>query len=261
MISEQLKELGFSSYEIACYLALVAKNPANGSQLSKVSGLARSRIYDTLRNLTRRGFVDEVGEGMYVPLPPEELIRRLRKSFEANLAALRAEIDRVSLRSDRDHIWTMRGVADVLAKAEDMIDGARQEIYIRFFSEEGRVLKAALASARQRGVEVKYVALGEPVAAFDHQVDHRDADRVREAIGGRCLDLVTDRDEALSGIFRSGEEDDSPINWSRNRTMVLNTRERMRHEFFSAYLHKTLDRGEPLNEAELATYKMINEDF
>ena len=41
-----LKELGFSQYEATCYMALVSEHPLNGSQLSKKSGIARSRIYD-----------------------------------------------------------------------------------------------------------------------------------------------------------------------------------------------------------------------
>ena len=60
-VQEQLKELGFSRYEIACYLALVARHPANGSQVSKLSGVARSKVYDVLRSMADRGLVGAVG--------------------------------------------------------------------------------------------------------------------------------------------------------------------------------------------------------
>ena len=69
-------------------MTLVANHPVNGSQLSKISGIARSRIYDVLRNLIAKGYVVEVQAGQYAPLPSEELIRQLRQEFDANIVAV-----------------------------------------------------------------------------------------------------------------------------------------------------------------------------
>lgn len=69
-IHKQLNGLGFSRYEITSYLSLVEHHPANGSQLSRRSGIARSKIYDVLRSIESRGLVGQVGQGMYVPLCP-----------------------------------------------------------------------------------------------------------------------------------------------------------------------------------------------
>ena len=77
-----LRDFAFSKYESSCYLALLAKHPANGSQLSKLSGIARSRIYDVLRSLTNKKVIFEIEKGLYVPLPFEELKKRLRGQFE-----------------------------------------------------------------------------------------------------------------------------------------------------------------------------------
>ncbi len=52
-----LEELGFSNYEAKAYLALLRDAPVTGYQLSKISGVPRSRIYETLEKLTRQGFV------------------------------------------------------------------------------------------------------------------------------------------------------------------------------------------------------------
>ena len=77
--SYKMTEFGFTQYETSCYMALVAQHPSNGSQLSKLSGIARSRIYDVLHTLTRKGIVFEIEQGMYVPLPPDELKKRLKR--------------------------------------------------------------------------------------------------------------------------------------------------------------------------------------
>jgi sugar-specific transcriptional regulator TrmB len=84
-VAALLRDFAFSKYESSCYLALLAKHPANGSKLSKLSGIARSRIYDVLRNLANKKVVFEIEKGLYVPLPFEELKKRLRSQFESNL--------------------------------------------------------------------------------------------------------------------------------------------------------------------------------
>lgn len=63
----------FSRCEAACYSALVASRPSNGSQLSRISGIARSRIFDVLRNLVHKGLAFDTEPASYAPLPPEEL--------------------------------------------------------------------------------------------------------------------------------------------------------------------------------------------
>ena len=84
--SEPLLNLGFSKYEITAYLTLVTNHPVNGSQLSRMSAIPRAKIYDVLRSLKGKGAVTEVGEGLYAPLPPEELFSRIRHNFETSIA-------------------------------------------------------------------------------------------------------------------------------------------------------------------------------
>ncbi|MCA1787060.1 MAG: TrmB family transcriptional regulator, partial [Desulfobacteraceae bacterium] len=154
----RLKELGFSQYEAACYMALVGNHPVNGSQLSKVSGIARSRIYDVLRSLTAKGFVIEVNTGLYAPLPADELIRRLRRNFESNIQAFKNEIARAGRKDDFEFIWTLNGYDNVMEKARHMIQGAKKEIYARLFPEADQRLSRDLVTAEKRGVAIRYIA-------------------------------------------------------------------------------------------------------
>jgi sugar-specific transcriptional regulator TrmB len=64
-----LRDFAFSKYESSCYLAMLTIHPANGSQLSKLSGIARSRIYDVLRNCVNKKIAFEIEKGLYEPLP------------------------------------------------------------------------------------------------------------------------------------------------------------------------------------------------
>ncbi len=255
-----LKNLGFSQYEASCYFALVRHHPANGSQLSKMSGVARSRIYDVLRNLMARGYVVEVNTGQYAPLPSDELARRLKNSFDNDLAIFEQEIARMSQKTGFEYIWTLTGYDNVMAKAAEMIDNAEEEIYIRLFSLADARLEKHLAAAGRRGVRIRYIGMGDIPVRFEVQVIHPDHGHLVDKLGGRSFDLITDKKEALVGIFETGNEDLSPINWTRNKWFITANRDSLRHDFYHCFLDKILDQGKKLTDHEMIIYDIIKKD-
>lgn len=255
-----LTHLGFSQYEATCYMALVNSHPVNGSQLSKVSGIARSRIYDVLRSLIAKGYVIEVQAGQYAPLPSDELIRRLKREFNTNIAEVEKEIAKASQKEDFEYVWTLTGYDNVMSKAREMIGAAKQEIYARLFPEADRHLSKALEAAEKRGVAIRYIAMGDVPDRFDIQVTHPDKDDLIAKIGGRSFDIITDKQEALVGIFESGNEDASPINWTRNQWFIIANRDSLRHDFYHCFLEKTLDRSLQLTDHEKRIYTLIKQD-
>ncbi len=259
-IHKQLAGLGFSRYEIASYLALVAHHPANGSQMSRRSGVARSKIYDVLRSLERRGLVAQVGKGEYVPLPPAELIKRLRLQFENKVSLLTEQINRLTDHADHEHMWRIKGYSQILAKARDMIGSSRHEIYIRVFPDEGALISKDLQRAEQKGVNIRYVSLGAPPSKFKVQVTHPECGTLTDRIGGRALDLVVDLNEALTGILDGEHEDEQRVNWTRNRQFVTASRDSLRHDFYHCFFYKLYEQNEPLNKKEKAMYELIKSE-
>ncbi|MCD4722531.1 MAG: TrmB family transcriptional regulator [Desulfobacula sp.] len=255
-----LKELGFSQYEAACYMALVGSHPVNGSQLSKISGIARSRIYDVLRSLISKGYVIEVNSGQYAPLPSDELVRRLKRSFNSNIETFEDQISNASQKDDFEFVWTITGYENVMEKALEMIKQAKEEIYIRLFPKANRYLDEYLIEADKRGVKIRYIAMGKVPKKFDIQVMHPDHEHLQQIIGGRSLEVIIDKKEALVGIFETGNEDNSPINWTRNQWFIVANRDSLRHDFYHCFLEKILDRHQKLTKDEKRIYKIIKED-
>jgi sugar-specific transcriptional regulator TrmB len=255
-----LKALGFSQYEAACYMALINRHPVNGSQLSKISGIARSRIYDVLRNLKAKGYVIEVNPGQYAPLPSDELVRRLKRSFDNHIEQFEDQIARASRKNDFEYVWTLTGYENVMEKAIEMISNAEEEIYIRLFPEADRHLGRHLIKADQRGVKIRYIAMGLVEKKFDVQVIHPDHEHLEKIVGGRSLEVITDKSEALVGIFETGKEETSPINWTRNQWFIVANRDSLRHDFYHCFLEKILDQGQELTQDEKRIYKLIKED-
>ncbi len=253
--------IGLSDYAITAYLTLLKNHPVNGSQLSRFSGIPRARIYDVLRTLNQKGFVAESSEGMYSPLPPEEMIRRLRRSHEADLAILEGILEEAGNSTTDDFIWTLRGYTHVMAKAQEMVDTASQEIYVRLFPAEGQVLNPCLKEAEIRGVAVKYISMQPILKNFSIQVEHPDHETLESTLGGRSFDLVVDRKEILAGLFLPGREDHSIINWGKNRWFVTAGRDSLRHDFFHYFLHKTYRLKQPLSDEEQRLYDIISKDI
>lgn len=256
----KLIDFGFSRYETACYSALVVNHPSNGSRLSKISGIARSRIYDVLRNLVRKGLAFEIEPGFYVPLPPEELKKRLRSRFEGSLSALEDQLHRISGDSSYEYILSIRGYEAVLQKAVEIIDNTGTELYVRLFPETGRRLESHLGEASRRGVGVRYISMGPVESPYSIQIVHPSWESMREKIGGESLDIIADKSEALVGVFEDGRRDVSPVIWTRNKWFVVANRDSLRHDFYHYFLYKVYDQKKPLSEAEKAVYAFIKAD-
>jgi sugar-specific transcriptional regulator TrmB len=252
--------LGLSQNEMTAYIGLLGNHPVNGSQLSHYSGIPRAKIYEVLQNLRGKGMVVKSPEGLYAPLPPEELVKRLRHRFESDLSTLGKKIKAASAKATYDYVWAIQGYSEVLAKAKEMIVAARSEIYIRLFPEEGRLLSQDLGDAVSRGVQVKYISLGPPPAFFDLQIIHPESEKIEASLGGRTLEMIKDRDEILTGLFEKGKEDRSPISWTKNRWLVIVSRDDLRHDFFHYFVHKILEQKQELSKKEKRLYRLIKND-
>ncbi len=255
-----LRDFAFSQYESACYLALLGHHPSNGSQLSRLSGIARSRIYDVIRGLMRKGIVFEIEQGQYVPLPFEEFKKRLKSQFESNMALLEEKLEAIKAESDYEYLLTLTGYDAVVEKARDIVRSARQELYLRLFPNTWRRLARAVERVAAKGVGVRFVSMGGIPLTFEHQVIHPDSEDLSEKIGGESIDIIADKSEALVGIFESGQEDVSPVIWTRNRSFVTANRDSLRHDFYHYFLDKLYDRRESLSDREKRIYEFIKRD-
>ena len=255
-----LRDFAFSKYESSCYLALLAKHPANGSQLSKLSGIARSRIYDVLRSLTNKKIIFEIEKGLYVPLPFEELKKRLRGQFESNLKILDDQLNAMIEQTKFEYLLTLNGIDEVLSKAIDIIDSSRKELYLRLFPDTWQQLRDNIELAIQRGVGFRFISMGPMDLHYDIQIFHPDFDHIKDKLGGESIDIIADKKEALAGIFETDNVNHSPFIWTRNHWFVIANRDSLRHDFYHYFLDKLYEKGESLSTRDKQIYAFIKAD-
>lgn len=71
-------------YEVKIWTALLSKGSATAGELSDMSDVPRSRSYDILESLEKKGFIImKLGRPIkYLAVPPQEIIKRVKKSLQ-----------------------------------------------------------------------------------------------------------------------------------------------------------------------------------
>jgi HTH-type transcriptional regulator, sugar sensing transcriptional regulator len=77
----KLKDFGLNSYESKLWIALLSRGVSTAGELSDISNVPRSRAYDVLESLEKKGFiVVKVGKPIkYLAVPPREVVERVKK--------------------------------------------------------------------------------------------------------------------------------------------------------------------------------------
>jgi HTH-type transcriptional regulator, sugar sensing transcriptional regulator len=78
---DKLKDFGLNSYERKLWIALLSRGVSTAGELSDISNVPRSRAYDVLESLEKKGFiVVKVGKPIkYLAVSPSEVIERVKK--------------------------------------------------------------------------------------------------------------------------------------------------------------------------------------
>ncbi|MBR9700121.1 TrmB family transcriptional regulator [Candidatus Woesearchaeota archaeon] len=79
---EKLKNtVNLNIYETKIYTSLLSRGISSAGELAEISGVPRSRCYDVLETLEKKGFVFmKIGKPIkYISIPPEEVLETLKK--------------------------------------------------------------------------------------------------------------------------------------------------------------------------------------
>ena len=177
----QLRDFGLNSYEAKLWTALLSRGVSTAGELSDIANVPRSRSYDVLENLERKGFIlMKVGKPIkYVAIPPEEVLDRVKKKTTEDtdnelklLESLKtSEVleelnalhkNGVELIDPFDLSGNLRGRKNLYSHLESLFKNAEKSIVI-VTSKEGLVrkadaLKGVLKKAQERNVSIRVAA-------------------------------------------------------------------------------------------------------
>ncbi len=80
-ILNKLKDFGLNSYESKLWTALLSRSSSTAGELSDIAGVPRSRSYDVLESLERKGFIlMKLGKPIkYIAIPPSQVLESIKK--------------------------------------------------------------------------------------------------------------------------------------------------------------------------------------
>ncbi len=223
-------QLNLNVYEAKLWTALLSRGVSTAGELSDIANVPRSRSYDVLESLQKKGFIiQKLGKPIkYVALPPAEVVERVKKQIKEDadkqLATMETLKDSevikelellhtkgIELVEPSDMAGSIRGKSGVYDQMEMMIKSAEQSVVI-MTTEQGLVdkletLKKAMTKAHERGVEIKVLVQHTKVTAEKAKELERIADvRFTESVTARFC--IVDNKEIIFMIL--GEESVHP---------------------------------------------------
>lgn len=143
----KLKDFGLNSYEIKLWVALLSKGTATAGELSDIANVPRSRTYDVLETLEKKGFVSmKLGKPIkYLAIPPAEVIDRVKKRIKEDAeiqARLLEDISKTDLLKELTELHKkgiqqvdpieltgiLKGRENLYARLNNMIKDAKQTV-------------------------------------------------------------------------------------------------------------------------------------
>jgi len=177
----KLRDFGLNTYEARLWTALLSRGMSTAGELSDIANVPRSRSYDVLESLEKKGFVImKVGKPIkYIAVPPEDVIERVKRKLNKEAEEKSSLIEElkttkifdelnllhsngIELIEPGDLTGSFRGRENIYNHIESMIKSAQKTITIMTtgpgVSRKEDRFKRALKKAKQRGVKIRFAA-------------------------------------------------------------------------------------------------------
>jgi len=230
---DKLVKIGFSEYEAKAYVALLRESPVTGYQLSKLSGVPRSMIYEVVGKLTARGAAMTLrtgGSTKYAPIPAAEFLDQLHREHEELIDSLKDDLRAFASAPNLDHVWNIEGRENIMAKAMEMIDQAKARVYLALLPATFPDLQPALKEAIGRGVRVVIYTTSDLDLPGAQMVVAPMSEEALTQVGGLGLILVIDGEEVLVGEWLTATQ--ARASWTSSPLLVFIAEHHLRTDLY-----------------------------
>lgn len=183
---KRIKEyFNLNIYETKVWLALLSKGIASAGEIAEISGVPRSRTYDVLESLEKRGFaIVKIGKPVkYISIKPTEVIEKMKSktlsiahekiTSLSNLKSTQEYIELEQLHNtgitpikSADITGSLKGRSNILSRMRELLENAEKEVLIctsiKDFEDKSRVIVPVLERLNKRNVKIKLALSGEP---------------------------------------------------------------------------------------------------
>jgi len=218
-LSRLRKIFDLNLYEVKVWTALLSRGTSTAGELSSISDVPRSRTYDILESLEKKGFiVMKLGKPIkFVALKPEEVIERVKKNLvitakekSKRLEKLKGDdvlseltglfTDGIKYVEPTDLSGALKGRQNIYNHLDMLVREAQSTITL-VTTEDGlnrklEVLLPSFEKAKKRGVTIRIAA---PITESNKQVakDFSKVAEVKDSADLRARFLVIDGEQLM----------------------------------------------------------------
>ncbi len=180
-LSKLRKSFGLNLYEVKIWAALLSRGVSTAGELSDIATVPRSRSYDVLESLEKKGFVVmKLGKPIkYVAVPPTEVVERVKKNVAEDAKEKTSRLDNlkktdvlnelnllhtqgIELVDPSDLSGSVRGRRNLYDHLELTVKNAQKAVAImtttQGFIRKADQLKPVFEKLKKKGVKVRIAA-------------------------------------------------------------------------------------------------------
>ena len=157
---EVLQQLGLKEYEAQCFVGLSRLSAGTAKQLSEITEVPRTRVYDAVRVLEAKGLVEvqHTSPQQFRAVPLAEATATLRDQYEAHVERLENALERTDAADSTDgdpvqEVWSMSGTGAIANRANQLITDATTEIVL-VLGDESLLTETLIGSLHDVGADV-----------------------------------------------------------------------------------------------------------
>ena len=157
-----LKGLGLTMYEAQAYVTLTSSISSTASEVSEKSGIPRSKIYDVLKGLIKKNYI-EVEDGrplIYNVKSPVEVLGREKERIDSEIDDTITRLTHIyenGMSQVQAPIWRIYGVEKIISQEIEIIKRSKSSVNMRIgflFEGEGEALVKAFKRRRSLNVNI-----------------------------------------------------------------------------------------------------------
>ena len=207
-VIELLKNLQLTESEAKVYVALSQYGPQTGYEVSKTSGVPRSKVYNILESLEKRGIVcfsQTKRAKLYKAESIDMVCSLMENTIQETRTKLKREIELDSYLREDEQIWELNDWNLVKVRCLELLKQSQKQVLIQLWSQElNDEIEHALAEVQRRLKEVLIILYDEKQeykTNLKHVFRHGYEKEKLEDMNGRWLLLTIDGTAMLYVTF------------------------------------------------------------
>ena len=151
---DKLMLFGLTRQEASIYLCLAANREMSGYEVSKITGISRSNVYNALASLVEEGaaYLLEGSTNKYTSVPAEEFCQNKIRALQQVKEELVRDMPRMT--SDSEGYITISGHKHIMDKIHYMFAGVEHRVYVSMPMEYLEAFREDVMGLLEKGLKV-----------------------------------------------------------------------------------------------------------